>query len=493
MIDPVFATSPFQFGVASSPLKNVLWTRLAVEPLAPDGRGGMPDGDVPVVWKVALDAGGSHVIASGTALALGEWGHSVHQEVPGLPEDSEIFYWFEYGDHRSVTGRLRTAPNNSALPLGMSAALVSCANFEHGYFHCYSHIAVERVDVIVVLGDYVYADTGDLRGGMAKVRQHLPAKDECLTLADYRLRHSQYRADPREQAMRASAGMIATFDDHDIDDNWAASLPDDAESVGARTFWQRKENALRAYWENLPLPISQQPRLSLMPASHPTLRWGNLAHFHLLDTRQFRSKLNRKRKDDDHQYLLGPTQLSSLGQSYRGARWDFLTNQVAMASWEIAGYEGNIDSWDGYARERDRLTAQWAQHNVRNPVVLTGDIHMAGAFTVRDAAHQLAAPEIVTSSITAGGDLQGDWTEADASSLAALLLSKSDIHMLGRRRGWVHLDIHRATIDVRWRGTPIVMSLTSQPDHTFASAQIRDGGRTFSQPQSMDDVDFTWS
>src|SRR5262245_10266408 len=51
------ATNPFTLGVASgdpSPEGFVLWTRLASNPLAPDGFGGMSE-PVPVLWEVSSD------------------------------------------------------------------------------------------------------------------------------------------------------------------------------------------------------------------------------------------------------------------------------------------------------------------------------------------------------------------------------------------------------------------------------------------------------
>ncbi len=34
-----------------------------------------------------------------------------------------------------------------------------------------------------------------------------------------------------------------------------------------------------------------------------------------------------------------------------------------------------MDGWDGYAASRRRITQGWVDANVRNAVVLTGDVH----------------------------------------------------------------------------------------------------------------------
>ena len=69
-VAPSFSDYPFSLGIASGdprPHGVVLWTRLAPEPLAEDGRGGMPGETVPVRWEVADDENFSQVVGQGTA------------------------------------------------------------------------------------------------------------------------------------------------------------------------------------------------------------------------------------------------------------------------------------------------------------------------------------------------------------------------------------------------------------------------------------------
>ncbi|MCZ4607003.1 alkaline phosphatase D family protein [Streptomyces sp. Lzd4kr] len=501
--------NPFTLGVASSPLNNVLWTRLASEPLASDGRGGMPDHDIWITWKVARQADKTDIIASGQAATEAEWGHSVHVEVPDLPQNTEVFYWFEYGvdpegnPFSSRVGRLKTAPAfSSAADFTLRVGVISCTNLEHGYFHSYRNIAAQQLDLVVCLGDFIYADSYLSEGGHAKVRTHLPEgapNEECFTLADFRVRHAQYRLDEWEQELRASTGMLFTIDDHEIDNDWGGSSPEAQFSAGPKTFWQRRENGLRAFWENLPLPNDMRPQLSLMPNTYRTLHWGRLADFHLLDTRQFRSKVSRERNTHEHQYMLGPVQLSSLGHRYRGARWDFLLNQLVMAYWDVGEtivpglvYLANVNAWDGYTKERERVVQQWVERGVRNPVVLTGDIHAASAGRVRSLSGEVMACEVVTSSVSSGGNGRGDWDTLGAQALINRLLSSPDTDMFGQRRGWVKLVIDQTATRVEWRGTTTISSEWQQPDELFARAVIPDGLRTFDDRYSQNGSDFTW-
>ena len=110
---------PFTLGVASGdPLPDsvVLWTRLAVDPLAPDGRGGMPAKQIPVQYQVAEDERFRRVVTSGVAFATPELGHSVHPEIGGLRPGREYWYRFRVGKEVSPVGRTRTAPAPGAIP-----------------------------------------------------------------------------------------------------------------------------------------------------------------------------------------------------------------------------------------------------------------------------------------------------------------------------------------------------------------------------------------
>ncbi|MGF2075548.1 PhoD-like phosphatase N-terminal domain-containing protein, partial [Enterococcus casseliflavus] len=77
----------------------VIWTRLALEPLAADGLGGMPSSTYRVNWQVATDELFADVVKAGSVAAEPSWAHSVHVEVAGLRPGREYFYRFRLGRH----------------------------------------------------------------------------------------------------------------------------------------------------------------------------------------------------------------------------------------------------------------------------------------------------------------------------------------------------------------------------------------------------------
>ncbi|GGK19605.1 alkaline phosphatase [Pilimelia terevasa] len=408
---------PFTLGVASgepAPGGVVLWTRLAVAPLADDGLGGMPDRPVEVAWVLAHDAALSQVVRRGTAAALPAEAHSVHVEVDGLAPGREYHYRFTADGYASAVGRTRTAPAGGARVGRLRLGLVSCAMYEHGLFTAYRHLAAADPDLVVHLGDYQYEHApGGYPVPGGAVRAHVG--DQARTLAQYRQRYAQYHADPDLQAAHAAAPWLVVFDDHEVVDNWAADVPGKPDPH----FADRRAAAMRAYWENMPLRRSARPSGVALPL-HRRLHWGDLATLHLLDTRQYRDDQGCgdgyrecAAAADPARTLTGAAQERWLLDGFRAssARWDLLAQQVFFGRRDRDPGPKLVtsqDAWDGYLGSRDRITRGWVAAGVRNPVVLTGDVHAhwAGDLVLdyADPAAPAVGAEIVCSSVASGGD-----------------------------------------------------------------------------------------
>ncbi|WP_084958518.1 alkaline phosphatase D family protein [Thermoactinospora rubra] len=434
------ARDPFTLGVASGDPSHdgfVLWTRLAPDPLAPDGRGAMPSRTVEVGWQVAADERFSRVVRSGTAAADPRHAHAVHVELEGLEPGREYFYRFRAEGRISPAGRTRTTPT-ALQPLAFAVA--ACAHYEHGYYTAYRRLAEQDPDLVVHLGDYLYEYGPSGYTALAgRVRTHTPGK--CATLADYRLRHAQYKSDPDLQRAHAAAPWLVAFDDHELENNWAGPVS----STGALGFARRRADAFRAYYENMPLRRASLQGTVLR--INRRVSWGPLARFHLLDTRQFRDDqacLDGVRAGCDDRLaegrtLLGAGQWRWLAEGMRGstAQWNLLGQQILLMQRDYRrgpGREVNLDSWDGYAAERAHLLELLA--GTRNPVVLTGDAHMHHAAELRrdfdDPGSPVVAPELVTSSIASDGDGYRDraWIEES-------LAENPHISYIDQRRGYI--------------------------------------------------------
>lgn len=126
----------FNLGVASGdPLPDsvVLWTRLALDPTAEDGYGGMPDANVTVDWELAKDELFSRVVRRGSLDAVPSSAHSVHVEPRGLEPGTEYFYRFRAAGNLSQVGRTRTAPAPGTMG-ELALCFASCSHYGQGYF-----------------------------------------------------------------------------------------------------------------------------------------------------------------------------------------------------------------------------------------------------------------------------------------------------------------------------------------------------------------------
>lgn len=462
------ATDPFTLGVASGDPDHdgfVLWTRLALEPLAEDGLGGMPARHVPVEWQVASDPRFRRIERRGVAVARPESAHSVHVELNGLRPDRDYWYRFRAGGYVSPVGRARTAPRPDTFGPALAMAFVSCSQFEHGYFTAYRRLAEEHPDLVLHLGDYQYeyrADTYTVPGG--NVRDH--EGPETVTLADYRRRHAQYKSDPDLQAAHAAAPWALTIDDHDVENDWADEAS--ANGLSPENLLRRRAAAFRALYEHQPLRASSLPRAADLRL-YRTLRYGQLATFHVLDTRQYRDRQDLPRRTDPRRSLLGFDQerwlLDQLGRST--ATWDVLAQQVMMMrrlGRPGAGPETlNPDAWDGYAASRDRLLHGLTERRVANPVVLTGDVHVNFAGELKtdfdDPDSATVGVEFVGTSISSGGD----GTDLDNTG-RDILAANPHLKFHNKQRGYVRC---RVTAE-QWRTDFLVADKVSTTDGTLS-------------------------
>ncbi|GAA2333837.1 alkaline phosphatase PhoD [Saccharopolyspora halophila] len=471
----------FGLGVASgdpAPDGFVLWTRLAADPLAEDGMGGMPNKALPVQWELATDERFRNVVRRGEEQAAPEMGHSVHVELSGLRPDRDYFYRFRAEGSVSPAGRARTTPLPQAMS-ELSMVFASCAQFEHGYFTAYRHVAEEHPDLVLHLGDYQYEyQAGDYEIPGGNPRDH--AGPETVTLANYRQRHAQYKTDPDLQAAHAAAPWVVVWDDHELDNNWADEVHENPEEPQP-DFLERRKAAFKAYYENMPLRRAQVPR-GIDLRLHRRVQWGSLATFHMLDTRQYRDdqvgddqfptqdpeRLNPKRS------LTGAEQERWLLQGLRssGARWDLLGQQVMFAEIDYQngaekGY--NPDAWDGYVGSRERVMRGWRQAGTRNPVVLTGDVHTHWANEIHDG-DAIVGTELTTTSITSKGDGSAELTEREKTYLA----ENPHVRYYANQRGYVSTKITAGELRADYKVLPYVTE-PGAPVRTAASFVVEDG------------------
>ncbi|MCH2172506.1 alkaline phosphatase D family protein [Myxococcota bacterium] len=456
---PSVSPPPFVHGVASGdPLTDrvILWTRVS----APAGVR-----QVPVRWEVAEDPGFGTVVARGWGMTGARQDFTVKVDVTGLSPGRTYYYRFDALGQSSPIGRTRTLPVGSLERLRL--AVCSCANYPQGFFNAYAHIAQRAdLDAVLHLGDYLYEYGRDGYGGNAGLGRDVEPVHETVTLSDYRERHALYKSDPDLQAAHQQHPFIAVWDDHEsANDSWMHGAQNhDPATEGA--WLNRKAAAIRAYHEWM--PIRTLPGDLSGGRIYRAFRFGNLADLVMLDTRLGGREKQGDRDDpraleDPNRRLLDATQEAWLqaqldNSMEAGTRWRLLGQQILMGSMSGQGQPVNPDSWDGYPGSRKRLLGHLSQAEIRDVVVLSGDVHSSWAMEVAQnpfseeaydpntgrgsLAVEFVAPAVSSSPL---GTFPG------AESLLALDSRRPHIRWVDvHARGYTILDLDETRAQAEW-------------------------------------------
>ena len=480
---PRFPSNPFTLGIASGdPAADgfVLWTRLAPVPLSEDG--GMDPEPVVVHWEVTADSAMRHLVKAGQEVADPAWAHSVHVEVDGLEPDRWYWYRFHCGEYTTKVGRTRTLPRAGADVRALKLVFASCQAYEVGYFTALAHLAEESPDLVFHLGDYIYENGGP---AFNTIRPHSNPVPE--TLGAYRERHAQYKTDPDLQEAHRVAPWIVTWDDHDVENNYAGVSPRRDEPLDV--FARRRAAAYRAYYEHQPLRARSRPRDRGRGGDmrlYRAFEYGALASFFVLDTRQYRTDQpcgDGLKEICDAVFepgatMMGPAQESWLyaGLSDSRARWNILPQQVMVAALDEAPGDAKryeMDTWMGYGAERRRLLRFLHDRRPANPVVLTGDIHSNWVNDLQldftDERSPVVATEFVGSSINSGGD------GSDVNQTMENLKRENPfVKFCNGQRGYVVCEIEAGKMLTHYRVVDYVRNPGS-PIHTRASFIVEAG------------------
>jgi alkaline phosphatase D len=445
---PELGGDPFTLGVASGdplPTSVILWTRLVVDGLEPSG--GIPDEEIDLVWEVAADDSFDEVVAAGVATATPALGHSVHVDASGLDPDTWYSYRFTVGDYVSPVAATRTLPAADASPDELRFAFASCQSWGDGYYTAWRYLAEDPLDLVVHLGDYIY-ENGEEDGD---VRQ--APVGEAVDLPTYRQLYALYKSDPDLQAAHHRFPFVFTWDDHEVDNDYAADQRQDGEEV--ETFLELRAAAYQAWYEHQPVRIEppEGPNLEI----YQTFDYGTLARFYLLDTRQHRddqpcspaggASQGAECGDelDDARSILGPAQEEWLDGQFASteAQWNVLGSSVMVTPLPFTETPPrilNFDQWDGFQAARDRLVTSLIDNEVANPVVICGDVHWSQVSAISQEPADPGAPLLVTELI--GTSISSAPSDAEAAALDSLLADIPNVQWVNaHQRGYVRVTV----------------------------------------------------
>ncbi|MDC0180283.1 alkaline phosphatase D family protein [Pseudomonadota bacterium] len=427
----------FHHGVASGdPLNDrvILWTRVTPQQAGP----------LEAILEISENKNFSSIIFSKKLQTSSLSDYTIKYDFLAkqyCDSDMGFFYRFRAGNVISDTGQSKTFSENTTTA---KIGIFSCSNFPAGYFNAYQAAAEKNnLDLWLHLGDYLYEyPMGGYATDKAEKLGRVPEpKHEMITLSDYRQRHAQYKQDQGSKALHKHAPLIAVWDDHEFsNDAWMRGAENHSEDGAEGDFYARRSAAIKAYYEWMPIREQKNKRRIFRE-----FKIGKLIHLIMLDTRQYgrdkqiqpkeyltKSGFNQAKFYNDlnsnNRELLGSEQLSWIEKSIlnTNAVWTIFGQQVLMAklkfpdiskmlrSEEIPsflkpylkflglGIPSNLDAWDGYPAERNRLY-QLMINAKKRFISLAGDTHNSWVSKLEDQSGSKVGIELGAPSVTSPG------------------------------------------------------------------------------------------
>lgn len=379
----------FALGVASGEPDHtsmVLWTRLLGELPA----------EFDMVWELSADSTMTPLLATGLVTVTANDAHSVRVITTGLDPDQRFFYRFRAGSLTSPVGATRTLPSadeQRPITLGIS----SCQARSDGAWAAHRDLAESDVDVVLWLGDYIY---GDHR-----------------TLAEQRAAYVEYRSDPLIQACHAAHPWISFIDDHEVANDFDASI-DPA----------RRAAALQAWWEHQPTRLPP-PDANGSLVVHRSFDLGGIARLIGLDVRQYA----------DDTSLLGDAQWAFVEKAINhSASNTLIASPVIMSGLRDLDGDPLVPySIDARPDERARMAA--LLESAPRPAIVSGDLHTSLVADFSSDPLDSAAPNVAVEIMAPA--ISSAFPSRFAALAPFLPLVNPQIRQVEVENGWLELTL----------------------------------------------------
>jgi phosphodiesterase/alkaline phosphatase D-like protein len=253
-------------------------------------------------------------LVTGEAVADPQFEHSVHVELGDLEPARTYWYRFFVRDHESEIARTRTTPAPPSMASRLVFGHVSCQNYNAGHWTAFEDLATADLDAVIHCGDYIYErNSPDVRN------LDLP---EPTDITGYRSVYAAYKSDPALRAAHSIAPWIATWDDHQVENNYQGDFP----AEGSDTPIGRTSSTAGG----LSGGVGEHARAAACADAFDP-------DFTALGEPQ-ETRLRNRLAAADARYTL-------LQQGVVMQQWRFLPGDAAW----------NLDQWDGYPAARPRL------------------------------------------------------------------------------------------------------------------------------------------
>lgn len=289
----------------------------------------------------------------------------VHVDVPALPPHSELFYVFLEGtapafSGRSAVGRLVTAPLPGQKPVVRFGG-TSCTSNGKAPFPPLEKAGGEKLDFFILAGDTTY-------------------NDSATSLSQYRAKWLGQVGQPTYRSLLASTGHFATWDDHEVSNDWNPETFDKA----------RLANATQAFFEHLPVRRNTASPNRIWRS----FSWGDTLEVFVLDSRSERKPSTAS--GPNAQYL-SPAQMTWLKNGLSGstATFKIVVTSVPISNmptlWDLYAF----DRWEGYPAQRKELLDHITGKSIKGVLFVAGDFHLGASAAVEPSGAAAGLREIL--------------------------------------------------------------------------------------------------
>ena len=492
----------FNHGVASGdPLSDrvILWTRITPE----------KPGPVAVNLEISSNKNFTSVVFSKTLRtnSLSDYTIKYDFSIKNILHSGDTFFYrFNSQGSMSDVGKTKTlAAEINKIKLGV----FSCSNFPAGFFNAYQAAAEKsELDLWLHLGDYLYEyPMGGYGTTNAERLGRVPSPShEMITLSDYRMRHAQYKLDEGSKALHKNAPLVAIWDDHEFaNDTWKKGAENHSIDGSEGDFFSRRAAAIRAYHEWMPIREQQNKRKIFRE-----FKVGKFIQLLMLDTRQFQRDRQIQPKDylsesgfnqasfysdlnSTKRNLLGAEQLAWIKNkvSSENFDWTILGQQVLMTKLKFPdlskmlkkedvpsflkpylkflglGIPSNLDAWDGYPAERNKLYDVMQESNT-DFISLAGDTHNAWVSELTNSSGQKIGIELGAPSVSSPGIT--DAIKIDKKQFADEIVEmNSELNWMDpEHRGYLTLEFKKDQMEAKFN----FIKELQKVDSTISSTQI---------------------
>jgi len=184
--------------------------------------------------------------------------------------------------------------------------------------------------------------------------------DGAISVPEFRAKWAENFKIEHYRALRRSTSLIATWDDHEVDNDWSG---DDK---------SQRTAGIQVFYEMQPVQRNSADPNRLWRS----IKWGDTVEVFVLDSRSERKPSTRSGPDAEYISKAQQTWLES-GLKSSTATFKLIMNSVPISNFPGVFDFASKDRWEGYAAQRTAVLKSIEDNKIGGVLWISGDFHLA--------------------------------------------------------------------------------------------------------------------